>query len=423
MSEEPRLTTRRTTHRRVPRLVVVALPLALAGLLSLLISGNALRPFERITVIESRMASKSDYFKDPEVKRLLLKHGIRVDIRRLGSRGIATRSLKGLDVVFPSGQPAAKLILDRPDDTGQSVRPFVSPLVLGSFRDYAETLVKAGVATPQRSTSGEPTLYYDLDMAKFMTLLDGVDDEGNPRDGEGSEADTWNGIGFKTVTGGNRSNSGSVLVRTSNVCESNSAGTYLSLLAFVANNAKTPGSSHPNEPRRAKEEVDRIAAKIKPLVSLQGMWADEQADSYFSALGESIASIAVIYEHQFLAHQIAHHEKHDEQDTNRVLLYPRPYALTEPQLISLSPRGDRLVELIREDEELRRRALELGFRIRFSGESGASEELDKYLQDHGIQQPVPNPDQTKALEPDLDILQDIINYVGECPPPNPGGSE
>ncbi|MGW3728192.1 hypothetical protein [Streptomyces sp. NPDC000851] len=90
-TEEPRLTTRRTTHRRVPRLVVAALPLALAGLLSLTISGNALRPFERITVIESRMASKSDYFKDPEVERLLLEHGIRVDIRRLGSRGIATR--------------------------------------------------------------------------------------------------------------------------------------------------------------------------------------------------------------------------------------------------------------------------------------------------------------------------------------------
>ncbi|GAA3305463.1 hypothetical protein GCM10020295_59240 [Streptomyces cinereospinus] len=124
---EPRLTIRRTTHRGVPRLVVVALPLALAGLLSLMISGNALRPFERITVIESRMASKSDYFRDPEVARLLLRHGIRVDIRRLGSRGIATRSLEGLDVVFPSGQPAAKLVLDRPDDTGQTVRPFVSP--------------------------------------------------------------------------------------------------------------------------------------------------------------------------------------------------------------------------------------------------------------------------------------------------------
>ncbi|MBG0855657.1 hypothetical protein I2W78_28375 [Streptomyces spinoverrucosus] len=418
MSDEPRLTIRRTTHRRVPLLVRCALPLALVGLLSLLITGNALRPFERITVIESRMASKSDYFRDPEVERLLLKHGIRVDIRRLGSRGIATRSLKGLDVVFPSGQPAAKLILDRPDDTGQTVRPFVSPLALGSFRDYAETLVKAGVATPQRSTNGDPTLYYDLDMAKFMTLLDGVDERNNPSDGEGTQADTWNGIGYDDVAAGDRSNSGSVLVRTSNVCESNSAGTYLSLLAFVANGEKTPGSSHPNDPKRAEEEVDRISAEIKPLVTLQGMWADEQADSYFSALGESLAPVALIYEHQFLAHQIAHHGKNGKQDTSRVLLYPKPFALTEPQLISLSPQGDRLVELIEEDAELRQRALELGFRIRVSGEDGASKELDTYLDDHGIQVPVPNRNQTKALEPSLDVLDDIINYVGDCPPPN-----
>ncbi|MGW1542636.1 hypothetical protein ACWCPM_20770 [Streptomyces sp. NPDC002309] len=418
---EPRLTIRRTTHRRVPRLVVAALPLALAGLLSLLISGNTLRPFERITVIDSRMASKSDYFKDPEVQRLLLKHGIRVDIRRLGSRGIATRSLKGLDVVFPSGQPAAKLILDRPDDTGRSVRPFVSPLALGSFRDYAEALVKAGVATPQRPTSGSETLYYDLDMAKFMTLLNGVDDpddpEDGPRDGEGRTADTWDGIGYDDVAAGD-SNSGSVLVRTSDVCESNSAGTYLSLLAFVAGGERTPGSSHPNDPRRARAEVDRISAEIKPLVTLQGMWADEQADSYFSALGESLAPIALIYEHQFLAHQTAHVAKEHTQDTSRVLLYPKPYALTEPQLISLSPQGDRLVELIEKDAELRRRALELGFRIRFSGEDGASRQLDDHLREHGIQVPVPNADRTKALEPGLEVLDEIIDYVGDCPPPD-----
>ncbi|GAA3305466.1 hypothetical protein GCM10020295_59250 [Streptomyces cinereospinus] len=278
--------------------------------------------------------------------------------------------------------------------------------------------MRAGVATRQRSASGEPTLYYDLDMAKFMTLLDGVDDPNDPRDGTGDEADTWNGIGYDDVAAGDRSNSGSVLVRTSNVCESNSAGTYLSILAFVAGGEKTPGSSHPNDPARARQEVDRIAAEIKPLVTLQGMWADEQADGYFSALGESLAPIALIYEHQFLAHQIAHQRKHGEQDTSRVLLYPKPYALTEPQLISLSPQGDRLVELIEQDADLRRRALQLGFRIRFSGEDGASRELDDYLSDHGIQVPVPNPDQTKALEPSLPVLDDIITYVGDCPPPD-----
>ncbi|MBK3579812.1 hypothetical protein JHN63_39700 [Streptomyces sp. MBT65] len=418
--EEPRLATRhRSRRRRLPRQVVVALPLALAGLVSLLVSGNALRPFDRVITIEARMASKSDYFKDPEVRRLLLEHNIRVDIRRLGSRGIATQSLTGMDVVFPSGQPAAKQILNRQPHSVRSVRPFVTPLVLGTFRDYADTLVRAGVATPQPVTGDGGTLYYDLDMRKFMTLLDGTvkgratgDQDG---DGRAERADTWNGIGFDRTAG--RSNSGRVLVRTSSVCESNSAGTYLSILAFVANGDTTPGAGRADQ-ARAAADAGRVARTIKPLLNLQGMWADEQADSYFSDLGESIAPISLIYEHQYLAHQLDYEKRYHRQDHGRVLLYPTPYALTEPQLISLSDDGDKLVQVIETDAELRRRAMELGFRVRSSGEDGTSEQLNTYLRGNGIQVPTPNRDRTKVYEPDLDVLEKIITYVGSCPPPD-----
>lgn len=373
------------------------MPLALAGLISLLVSGNTLRPFERITTIQAKMASKSDYFKDPEVQRLLLEHGIRVEIQRLGSRGIAQQSLKGMDVVFPSGQPAAMIILDKENRTLDSVRPFVTPLVLATFRDYAETLEAQGVAKPQKS--GGDTLYYNLDMDKFTELLDG---EG--ADKGAGPADTWNAIGFSTVNKG-ESNGGRVLVRTSSVCESNSAGTYLSILSFVQNKQRVPV---------AEDQVLDLAKQVKPLINLQGMWADEQADSYFSGEGESIAPIAVIYEHQFLAHQLAYYKKHKKQDTERVLLYPTPYALTEPQLIGLTDEGDRLVEIIKTDTELRQRATELGFRVRFSGEEGSSEQLNAYLRQHEIQVPARNRDQTKVDIPDLNVLEQIINYVGNC---------
>ncbi|MFF4045708.1 hypothetical protein ACFYZ5_03500 [Streptomyces chartreusis] len=421
-AHEPRLRTRdrNRPRARLPIHVLLALPLALAGLIALLVTGNALRPFDRVVTIEARMASKSDYFKDPEVQRLLLKHGLRVDIHRLGSRGIATQSLTGMDAVFPSGQPAAKLILDRQDRSVRSVRPFVTPLVLGTFRAYAETLEKMGVATAQPPAGGGRALYYDLDMDRFMGLLDGrigTKDQAltgdQDRDGVTERADTWNGIGFDGP--GGRSNSGRVLVRTSSVCESNAAGTYLSILAFVANGDSTPGAGQADE-TKAMAEARTVARKIKPLIDLQGMWADEQADSYLSDLGESIAPISLIYEHQYLAHQIAHEREHGEADTDRVLLYPTPYALTEPQLISLSGEGDRLVRVIQDDPELRRRAIELGFRVRFSGEDGTSDQLNAYLDDHGIQVPRPNRDETKVYEPDLDVLEEIIDSVGTCPP-------
>ncbi|MEI5100253.1 hypothetical protein RB200_19160 [Streptomyces sp. PmtG] len=402
--EEPRLTTRRPAarRRRFPRHVAVAMPLALAGLLALLVSGNALRPFERITTVDGKMASKSDYFKDPEVRRLLLKHGIRVEIHRLGSRGIATQSLEGMDVAFPSGQPAAKLIMQREQRSVKSARPFVTPLALGTFREYAETLAAAGVARPQRPAGGGDTLYYDLDMKRFLRLIE--------------QRETWNGIGYEARS--ERSNSGRVLVRTSSVCESNAAGTYLSILAFVKNGNQPPGT----DPKRGKggatgpgDPVLDVAAKVKPLINLQGMAADEQADSYFSDEGESIAPVSLIYEHQFLSHQVGYQKKHGRQDARRVLLYPSPQALTEPQLISLGGDGDRLTDLMETDGALRRRAIELGFRVRFSGEDGTSEQLNAYLREHRVQVPTPNPDQTKADAPDLDALERIINHVGSCP--------
>ncbi|MFD4601803.1 hypothetical protein ACFWPQ_27665 [Streptomyces sp. NPDC058464] len=415
-ADEPRLGIGRRPRRRFPRRVLLALPLALAGPLSLLLPADVPRPYRSVVTIEAKMASKSDFFKDREVQRLLLRHGIRVDIHRLGSRGIATQSLKGMDVVFPSGQPAAKMILDRQHGTSaRSARPFVTPLVLATFRDYAETLVKAGVARPQPGSDADHTLYYDLDMRRFMGLLDGKDDPKSLKDGSGRKADTWDGIGYREVSG--RSNSGRVLVRTSSVCESNSAGTYLSILSFVAGGNTTPGTTDTDDPEAASAAVRRLAEKVKPLIDLQGMWADEQADSYFSDLGESIAPVSVIYEHQYLAHQIEYHDRHHRQDTGRVLLYPTPYALTEPQLISLSPQGDRLVDLMQNDPELRDRAVELGFRVRFSGEDGTSERLNAYLRDHGIQVPRQNTDRTKVYEPALDVLEDIITYVGDCPPP------
>ncbi|EPH43607.1 hypothetical protein STRAU_3335 [Streptomyces aurantiacus JA 4570] len=384
---------------------MAAMPLALAGLLALLVSGNTLRPFERVTTIDGKMASKSDYFKDPEVQRLLLKHGIRVDIHRLGSRGIATQSLRGMDVVFPSGQPAARLIMRQQQRSVRTARPFVTPLVLGTFRDYAKTLVAAGVARPQRAPGGGETLYYDLDMKNFLKLIE--------------DQKTWNGIDFDEHT--DRSNAGRVLVRTSSVCESNSAGTYLSILAFVKNGNQAPGTERGRHRRAgvggpAADPVLDVAEQVKPLINLQGMASDEQADSYFSDEGESIAPVSLIYEHQFLKHQVDHQKKRGKQDSRRVLLYPSPHALTEPELISLGERGDRLTDLMESDAALRRRAIELGFRVRFSGEDGTSEQLNAYLREHDVQVPTPNPDQTKVDAPDLNALERIINHVGSCPP-------
>ncbi|MFD0394397.1 hypothetical protein ACFQ3Z_26960 [Streptomyces nogalater] len=67
------------------------------------------------------------------------------------------------------------------------------------------------------------------------------------------------------------------------------------------------------------------------------MPSSEKNETYVSAEGKSISPIAVIYEHQFLAHQIAARSATGHVDTGRVLLYPRPVSSPNPSS-SRSPR-------------------------------------------------------------------------------------
>ncbi|WP_309485430.1 hypothetical protein [Streptomyces sp. WELS2] len=412
-SREPRLKVgapavapvRRSAVRRLlPRAVAVATALCA---IVVLVQGHAALPFQRIVTIEAKMASKADFFEDPEVRRLLVRHGYRVHLTRMGSRGIATQRYDGYDIVFPSGQPAADLITSRRAAEGHpatTYRPFVSPIVLGTYREYAETLREAGIATPLPGVpAGAKPMYYSLDMRKFLGASAAGrrwDDLGTDRRGRRV------GIGRYGIHNGNK-----VLAQTSDICQANSAGTYLGLVSYVWNHEDIP---------QTPAEATRFAERVRLLLNDQGMPSSEKNETYVSAEGKSISPIAVIYEHQFLAHQIATRSATGHVDAERVLLYPSARFVTEPQLIALTPRGDALGDLITRDPALQRRAMELGFRVRDAqGGSATSDALTRFLTGRGIQAPVLSDDDTKAVLPRLDLLERMIETVGDCPPAAP----
>ncbi|MFG2882088.1 hypothetical protein ACGFYV_07145 [Streptomyces sp. NPDC048297] len=383
---------RSRARRWFPRAVAVATALSAIVVLA---EGHVGLPFTRVVTIEAKMASKADYFEDPEVQRLLVRHGFRVHITRLGSRGIAAQSYDGYDVVFPSGQPAADLIARKRVAEGHSTtayRPFVSPVVLGTYREYAETLQEAGIATPLPGVPpGAEPLYYSLDMKKFLKAS--------------ADGSRWDDLGIDRhgIHNGNK-----VLAQTSDICEANSAGTYLGLVSYIWNGDNIP---------QDEAQADRFAAKIRLLLNDQGMPSSEKNETYVSAEGKSISPIAVIYEHQFLAHQIAAWNGTGHIDSERVLLYPSARFITEPQLIALSPDGARLGDLITKDPALQRRAMELGFRVRDAeGASATSDSLTRFLGQRHIQAPVLSDDDTKAVLPRLDLLERMIETVGDCDP-------
>jgi hypothetical protein len=402
-TEEPRLTVTRPPRRRQRRALAAALPVTVIGLVLLVASGNLLLPLRQVVTIEAKMASKRDFFQDPVVERLLMKHGFRVHITNMGSREIAKQDYEPYDVVFPSGQPAADLISRERARANRPVllyRPFVSPIVLATYRDYAEVLTAEGVAKRLPGSGGRP-MYYTLDMRKFLDLAHGKRNgvRRGPGDGGGYR---WDEIDRDDhVRNGNK-----ILAQTSDICEANSAGTYLGLVAFV---------EHGNDAPDTRAEAEQLARKIKPLLVEQGLPSSERAETYLSPDGQSIAPISVIYEHQFLAHQIGHQAAKGATDDERVLLYPSTRFVTEPQLVALTGDGARLGELVSKDPELQYRAMELGFRSRNTSSGTTGDELTRFLTERRIPVPASSSDDTRAVLPSLPLLEKMIEIVGDCP--------
>jgi hypothetical protein len=364
--------------------------LAVSGLL--IISAEVRQPAEPVVTVKGIMASKQDFFNDGEVRRLLRQHNFEVEVTARGSREVAldviNQKTEQYDFAFPSGQPAADLIKNYRRQNGKYQRKieiFSSPMVLASYRPYAKALALAGVATAQDPDSAN-TLFYTLDTEKFIEL--------------GEAGTTWNELGISPIRNGNR-----VLAHTSGVCRSHSGAAYLGLVAFVKNNRSPP---------QTEAETDRLAQQIQPIISATGMPESDMFDTYVTPEGMSQGPIVVVYEHQFLEYQLKHQERTGKPDTERVLLYPEEEFHTDPEFLTLKPGpADQLARLLATDPQLRTRMMQLGYRVYDDTDVVNSNQLFRYLGDHGLPAPMRD-DATRALMPTLDLLETLIRKVGRC---------
>ncbi len=387
--EQPRLSAESflRAHRRFLATLLPAVSLTVTGAILLAAAGVPLRlPFERVITVDGRAASKAEFFQDQEVQRILLEHHISVEVTRDdGSRELATGSLDGYDFAFASGTPSATLITERFPDA-RVYQPFLSPLALGTYRPYAEALVDAGIAAPHPDGAGDP-LYYALDTAAFLDAIE---------DGQ-----RWSDLGVERY---GVSNDNPVLAHTSDVCESNSGAAYLSLVAYTENGGRVPDD---------RAEAERVARNIRPLLAAQGMETSDRFRTYKSPEGRRIAPVVVIYEHEYLGYQTVYEAEHGRPDADRVLLYPDSDMMTQPQFVALTPEGERVLDLLIDDPDLRRRATELGYRVLDPGDEIQSDQLDTYLADQGVPVP-PNEGDTRAPLPDLPYLEPMLQIVGRC---------
>ncbi|NUT46681.1 MAG: hypothetical protein HOV94_05075 [Saccharothrix sp.] len=361
----------------------VSAGVALAGAIALFASGTVALPFQEITVVTAMMASKSVYFNDPEVRRILMAN--RIEVRMTdsgGSREIARDRqdrVKEFDFVMPSGQAAGELIRDT--FGGRVSFPFASPLVVGAFREYADALVEAGAAEKQDGDDPDG-LYYTLKMDVFV-----------------NEMSLAGGAKPKVWTEYHVDNRNQIVAQSPNPCDSYSGSAWLGLVAFAANGFAAP----------TEQNALDVARRIKPVFEIEGLHGSGIGTTFFYPDGRTSAPVGVFYEHQYLAHQLDRVARTGRPDTERVLLYPDTHHRTEPWLIAFTPAGERVGDLLRTDPGLRRRALELGFRLG----NEDSTELDDLLEDRGLGRP--DPGRTEGFLPKPRQLEEMIREVGDCP--------
>lgn len=312
--------------RRVLSLVLAAL---LAGGIGYAIWANRRdRIPDDLTVVRGVISSeKKSYFDDEDVQRAFWKAGLDVRVDTAGSRAIATTvDLKEYDFAFPGGTPAAAKIMREKKITTSYV-PFFTPMAIATFSRIATLLERADVA--HRTAAG-----WTFDMKAFLALT---------KDGK-----RWNELPGNTSYPVGKN----ILITSTDIATSNSAAMYAAVASYVANDGNVVAS-----PSQAKE----VAEQIEHLFTRQG-FAEESEEAPFEdyiSIGVGKTPLVMIYESQFV-------DRAAQQDgsitRDMVLMYPDPDVLSKHTLVPVTPDGDKVGRLLRDDETLQREAIEHGFR-------------------------------------------------------------
>jgi hypothetical protein len=272
------------------------------------------------------------YFKDERVRRILLEKRLPVQVSRVGSRDMAAQvaASGGADFYFPSGVVAANQIADAARKAKLSVTqvsPFYTPMVIASWKPIAQILVANGMAKPL----GDKT--FGVDMAKLTQIM--------------LARKRWSELQGASAYDVSRS----VLVSTTDVRRSNSAAMYLALISYASRGDLVTD----------RATAQKVATQLAELFKRQGYqenYVNGNFDDYVS-IGIGKAPMAFLYENQMVQFALA--KKGVQQDM--VLMYPQPTIVNKVVFMAVSERAKALAELLSNDAQLQRIAVEYGFRI------------------------------------------------------------
>jgi hypothetical protein len=272
-------------------------------------------------------SEKEKFLTDPDLAKVLDSEGIAIDVQKAGSREIASRpDLKTFDAAYPAGAPAAVKIAQ----TTGSKRTYTSlytPMAVASWKSLLPVLQASGLV------SQKDGIWYLVDMAKLVGLM--------------QKGTRWKDLPGNTVYAVGKS----VLISSTDVRKSNSAGMYLALASYLANGNNVVDN---------EADADKVANSMVELFARQGFQESSSAGPFedYTAMGIGKAPLVMIYEQQFLEYVLSH----PNPNPDMVLLYPVPTILTKHTLVALSDNGARFAQVMTSNPKINSIAQRYGFR-------------------------------------------------------------
>ncbi len=330
-------------------------------------AGNALDARRIVTVRGLIGSEKEEFFRDERVIAALRSHQLVAEVTKAGSRQIATDyTLSDYDFAFPAGVPGAEKARQSVSGS-KSYDTFFTPMAVASWRPIAEILVANGIATDHGG-------YYTLDMAAYLAL---VDNDVRWSDLSNSEAYDVNKR---------------ILITSTDIRKSNSAAMYLALSSYVWNNNSVVQNA--NDPT--------LSARLQKIFLEQGYTENSSAGPFedYLMMGMGKAPVVMIYEAQYITQTIKANSMMNEE---MVLLYPEPTIFTKHILVAFSDGGNKLGDLLQNDPELQKLAIEHGFR------NGNLSYQRQYWSDNKVELPQ---DLIDVIEPpSYEVLEALIQQI------------
>jgi hypothetical protein len=275
---------------------------------------------------------KSEFLQNPKFQEILADdYGLVIDWTKAGSiEMVKTMDLSGKDFIWPSNDFAVALMRSKGAKFRKEQIVFNSPIVIYTGWNIANALIKEGIV--EKRAEG----YFIVRFSKLIEMV--------------TTQKTWKEIGLIFH--------GKVTIRSTDPIHSNSGCMFAGLVSSALNKGEVIDD----------ETVAQVLPEMKQFFSRLGLMEHSSGDIFrkFIATGTN-NSMVVGYENQIIEFIIANAESREQIENSVCVLYPDPTTWSSHPVVSLTDRGDRLIQALM-DERIQKLAWsDHGFRSGLEG--------------------------------------------------------